>query len=383
MGFAWWGSFQTPGVTTIFLATSAKSVPNTVIFRHGAESFTLVEISKNKFLELTKQLRILSPEIQAAVARIYYRKPKEFTEVDIKSVSRFPEIFKVTKLNFAQLHAKLTKKGWPQSAIEKLIGVPPQGTEIKADYKFDNAKIYLPDGMQKSRQQIIFKTLIEAKKGLAKFGFDYLITNGIIKVMKLPPRKLGQYMVGTSEFQISSETKALTESGLHIIYHELNHKLYHEFMKPDARRLVSDTYNQVVKGAKSEFNPKSIQMGKIITHSGLNEPELKGIQYRLHKFTKEQVAEYKKLGATLTSTGWYAINLDKNAPTIKRVLPIGNRMEAFGLYTKAEASEWFPSEYAKSTSEEFFAELFASYIQGTTAKLQTEWMKRILKPYQK
>lgn len=357
------GSYvRDPTHTTLYFATSVKAFPNMFIFREASNSYLLITLKKTTFLNGLKQLGGAAQVLTAIERKL------QFKSFPADAFAKLPGV-KLERMTFAYLYIALMKLGLTEEYFRRIIGEPPSSGEAKADYKMGNAKIFFSQGMQLSRKKATSDILLKSRKVLASKGFEYLITEGIIRVRKLPPGRAGEYAVGTGELAISNEAR-FTSDMVHTVCHELAHKLEDKYLSDSQKKIIAEVFSQnLTTAGKAEIDKKKLKDGAKLNVSG-------------HPATISKdwiLVDGKKLGKASLKGAWVLAPIinGEYAGAHSTILNEKNAFD-FGLGTAQSDSKWFTSNYARTDLHEFFAELFASYMLGQAGAIQTKWLDRLL-----
>ena len=265
----------------------------------------------------------------------------------------------------------------------------------KADLHVGDTEVMYPDNMRKSRLSEIMKLIGEANKRVISHGLGVITKGKMIIAPITSVKTIGLYYHSTRSITIDPAAKVSSEA-LNTILHEYGHKWFYEHLSKDQHAQIKAKFSEVYSpAAKKELSKdqmdfaitrgkaiqdalKTLKVGDILTYNGR-----KNKFKQMQPFTIEVVtpAEMK-----VSYNGNYGKAHLKGSPVafFDNGFVKNGKLLSTGVEAPATATEkvidqsWFPTLYSRKNYEEWFAEIFAAYLED---KLTYQPVVDFLKQY--
>ena len=259
----------------------------------------------------------------------------------------------------------------------------------------DDTEVMYPDNMRKSRLSEIMKLIGEANKRVISHGLGVITKGKMIIAPITSVKTIGLYYHSTRSITIDPAAKVSSEA-LNTILHEYGHKWFYEHLSKDQHAQIKAKFSEVYSpAAKKELSKdqmdfaitrgkaiqdalKTLKVGDILTYNGR-----KNKFKQMQPFTIEVVtpAEMK-----VSYNGNYGKAHLKGSPVafFDNGFVKNGKLLSTGVEAPATATEkvidqsWFPTLYSRKNYEEWFAEIFAAYLED---KLTYQPVVDFLKQY--
>lgn len=287
-----------------------------------------------------------------------------FLDGAIAKFKEYPEFFKFIELSGAsKIRNYLTTKLKIPVAVydENFINDDEKETALK----IGNTEIFFPDGTREKTKKECLEFLKKTFEILKSHNYGFLL-NGEIRFMPLGTRIVGRYFTDTKDIKISTTIKDSFVTEFTII-HEFAHKYWFEYMSDKDKNLVIAKYNEL-----------KLANEHVKSTSSINDKTNKIINDRTPDFNVGDQVEYhgtmrklknKIFNVTFRYNNHIMMTSEDNTITLKGSLKDfpefskeGENYDNTKIYTYHDSEEWFPTKYAITNYEEWFAESFAYWI---------------------
>lgn len=330
------------------------------------------------------------PSNMSADNKDYQLFQKEFIPFVLKN----PDIFKIQRVAKQDLFKVLaTKMGQDKAEFfYKIVGIEKGTLQIKGDWKIHELEISYEDKVSDKTRKDLEDIFEDAYVLLKKHKVHKVMSGNCFVTKALPAKIWGLYRVLTDTLDVSANVKN-SEDSLHTIIHELGHRYWYKIMDASKRKLVIDLYTSNILKREPEKVSKDLDKYIKIFNKAKQEESL--IYYYGSKRKWKANNPWQVSSVSDNHLVIFPIQTERRVRTLKSLAGapmdfvtgdwsvdgklIGKDKSESGTKSKEFSDSVFPSDYSRKNIEEFFAEIFAYYIQGFYKnKEMLEFMKKVL-----
>jgi len=308
--------------------------------------------------------------------------------VDLRAMSEFPKIFKITELYGRERMFKFITTDLRMNPLmfEQVFGdIPELGEE---DYvKFHDARVFIPDNARAANKKSMMDILETLHQHLKANGFGFLF-HGDIRFIRISGNAIGLYGITTKTMVIQPTVKK-SKSVIFTLLHEFSHKYWFEYMDQEARDKVKKQYWDLMRAGVVYNKDTSLQDASKAEVLASIEPGMT-VVYKGRKRGFKDYSPY--VIKSITDDGKLKIaSANSNTDFVRADVPVSllittNRWEMPELNIEKQeppskydmtSDQWFPTQYSMESDEEWFAEMMAFYLLDHLSGEPEEFMHEV------
>jgi len=280
-----------------------------------------------------------------------------------------------------------TDLGLPEQVYLNTFGERPEMDD--GDFvQFHNARLFVPDTMRPANVKAATEVLEAVYQHLNNAG-EVEVFGGDIRFIKLPHNIGGQYSLTNDNIVVNQNMKGANADALYTLMHEYGHKKMHTSLERDTVKEIETKYRDLLRSGESHM--EDIDYATAM-HDAMSQFEVgQKLHYRGRKKDYARVPDYviKSIDPNRMSAN-LAFAVDPDRVRVEYPLSLlldPRKWESEGMdltppqrkpLYKAKSDAWFPTEYSKTNSSEWWAELYAFYTLGNLSGEPAEWMRGML-----
>lgn len=322
------------------------SCPCYYVAKFAKNSYRVIEFDSSKFM--SQEGRGEFNSILIALKTGSSRMLKEFEDC-IKSDKKISAGKAVAPL--------LSKLGMTLPDFEKMFHTETDFSSGDGldERKYRNWRLVFEKGTRKPEQVLRLLDKVDGMLG----GFSEALSYGIVEIKNdLPPRVLADYNPKNDAMRVKSDSS--DGRIYHSFIHELAHRLWFKFMSKEQRALVTDRYGAMKRAPRKRHVFK----------------EGETVELRDGCTFKVMSVDTSSVTASILKAGMETSVKEGDVSVFTNTFDDDDIMRVDGnLFDNG--TDMFPSEYSKTSVEEFFSECFAYWRAHELCHSLSAFMKKV------
>jgi len=214
--------------------------------------------------------------------------------------------------------------------------------------------------------QAVQAVVDRAAEAIEAKGFEFLCYGdvNVTKTVLRDTKILAFYVLRDDSMWVRANLKGVEGAALRTIIHELGHRLDHRFAAPTTRAMWSQLYREYLR--------QGVIGGKPPT-PGSEFTDNEGVTWIV-----QSVERNTRTGDGTITMHRREDNLPVGVSPVPRGATMRGRFPLSAWLRKTGGADLFPTNYARTSATEFFAEMFDGWVQGSLAEKQHHDFKPIV-----